>query len=72
MRSVHPDAVPIVELQAVEMPTKYGPKSKPLFKVVGWKSADTDKPAPIERQISAGAARREIKQQKDLDDEIPF
>ena len=44
-----------------EMPTKYGRKSKPLFKVVGWKSADGDKPAPVEREISAVAARREIK-----------
>ena len=72
MRTVHPDAVPIVELQAAEMPTKHGRKSKPVFKIVGWKSADGDKPAPVERQISAGAtARREINR-RELDDEIPF
>lgn len=74
MRTVHPDAVPIVALQAAEMPTKYGRKSKPVFKVVGWKSADSDKPAPVERQISA----REVQQAKqmiatrEMDDEIPF
>jgi hypothetical protein len=39
MRRVHADAVPIVELRAREWPTKYGRKSKPYFKVVGWKTA---------------------------------
>jgi hypothetical protein len=71
MRSVRPDAVPIVELQAVEMPTKYGRKSKPAFKIVGWKSADGDKPAPVERQITARQAKREI-DQSEMDDSIPF
>jgi hypothetical protein len=74
MRTVRRDAVPIVELQAAEMPTKHGRKSKPVFKVVGWKSADGDKPTPAERQISA----REVQQAKqtiaarEMDDEIPF
>jgi hypothetical protein len=39
MRRVHPDAVPIVELRAREWPTKYGRKSKPFFKITGWKTA---------------------------------
>jgi hypothetical protein len=39
MRHAHPDAAPIVELRAVEMPTKHGKKSKPFFKIVGWKNA---------------------------------
>jgi hypothetical protein len=74
MRSVHPDAVPIVELRAAEMPTKYGRKSKPQLKIVGWKSADGDKPVSAERQISP----REVQQAKqtiaagEMDDEIPF
>ena len=71
MRSVRADAVPIVELQAAEMPTKYGRKSKPVFKVIGWKSADGDKPAPIERQIPARQAEQEV-HRSEMDDEIPF
>ena len=39
MRNAHPDAAPIVELRATEMPTKWGKKSKPSFKIVGWKNA---------------------------------
>jgi|SRR5262245_5373498 len=67
MRSVHPDAVPIVELRAAAMPTKFGRKSKPVFKVVRWKIADAEQPAPIERQIAPQQAEHEI-----MDDEIPF
>ena len=40
MRSAPPDAAPIVELRAAEMPTKHGKKSKPVFKIVGWKNAN--------------------------------
>jgi hypothetical protein len=36
MRGAHPDAAPIIELRAVEMPTRFGRKSKPALKVVGW------------------------------------
>jgi hypothetical protein len=38
MRSVHPDAMPIVNLEAAPMSTRYGRKSKPVFKIVGWKA----------------------------------
>jgi hypothetical protein len=38
-RSAHPDAVPVVSLEAAPMQTRFGRKSKPIFKVVGWKSA---------------------------------
>src|SRR5262249_9190263 len=72
MRTVHPDAVPIVELRAAEMPTKYGRKSKPIFKVVGWKSASGGgAPAPVERQIAAQEAKKEV-DHHEMDDEIPF
>ena len=33
-----PDAVPLVELGAAPMSTKYGRKSKPMLKVVGWRN----------------------------------
>jgi hypothetical protein len=71
MRSVHPDAVPIVELRAAEMPTRFGRKSKPLFKVVSWRSADTNKPVPVEKQITAKQASDEV-YRHEMDDEIPF
>jgi hypothetical protein len=41
MRTTHPDAAPIVELRAAEMPTRFGRKSKPVFKIIGWKNTDT-------------------------------
>jgi hypothetical protein len=72
MRSVHLDAVPIVELRAAEMPTRHGRKSKPVFKIVGWKTADNNQqPAPAERQITAKQAVREVAHHE-MDDEIPL
>jgi hypothetical protein len=69
MRSVHPDAVPVVELRAAEMLTKFGRKSKPIFKVVSWKAADGA--APVERQISVSEAKKEV-DRREMDDDIPF
>ena len=71
MRSVHADAVPIVELRAAEMPTKYGRKSKPVFKIVEWKTADAEQAAPVERQITMQKAKQEVAR-NDMDDEVPF
>lgn len=67
MRTVHPDAVPLVELSAAEMPTRYGKKSKPVFKIIAWRTANGE--APGERQIEPKAAQRAIDR---MDDEIPF
>jgi hypothetical protein len=53
MRAAHPNAVPVVELRAEEMPTKYGRKSKPKFEIVDWKFSDTDETVPVERQLTA-------------------
>ena len=69
MRSVHPDAVPIIELRSAKMPTKRGPKSKPVFKIVGWKTADAAATVPAERQITAKEAERDVNR---FDDEVPF
>lgn|SRR5262249_10115366 len=40
MRLAHPNALPIVALEAAPMVTKYGRKSKPTFRIAGWKAAD--------------------------------
>jgi hypothetical protein len=73
MRTVRADAVPIVELQAAEMPTKWGRKSKPVFKVVSWRSASGDgQPAPVEKQITHQQAQQEVHRHETDDDVIPF
>jgi hypothetical protein len=38
-RAGHPGALPVVELQALPWPTRYGRKSKPLFKIVDWRTS---------------------------------
>jgi hypothetical protein len=40
MRSMHADAMPVVALEAAPMQTRYGRKSKPAFRITGWKSAN--------------------------------
>jgi hypothetical protein len=74
MRTAHRDAVPIVELRSAEMPTKFGRKSKPVFKVVAWRMADTAATVPAERQITAQKAEENVKAaiRRDMDDEVPF
>ena len=67
MRSKHPDAVPLVELGAAPMKTKFGRKSKPTLRVVGWRTAaasvviEQPKLPPIAEDRSS-----------DMDDDIPF
>lgn len=78
MRSKYPNAVPLVELGAVPMRTKHGPKSKPVFRVVGWKNTAVNVaveqpeqllPAPVTNATSAIAERKPV---DDMDDDIPF
>jgi hypothetical protein len=40
MRAAHPDAVPVVALASAPMKTRFRMKSKPAFKITGWKLAD--------------------------------
>jgi hypothetical protein len=71
MREVHPGAQPIIELRWANMPTDYGMKTKPFFKIVQWLVGDK----PItERTISAKEAKRLVSQhERDaMDDGIPF
>jgi hypothetical protein len=44
MRLAHPNAMPIVALEAAPMITRYGRKSKPTFKIVGWKATGNEVP----------------------------
>ena len=65
MRCAHPAAVPVVSLDAAPMQTKYGRKSKPVLRVVGWKGGAKGKPQQLIETKPAGA-------RADMDDEIPF
>jgi hypothetical protein len=66
MRSVHPGACPVVELRSAKMPTKFGMKSKPILKIVGWKTTDAAETAPVEKQITSKQADADV-----MNDEIP-
>ena len=67
MRGKHRDAVPLVELGAAPMSTRFGRKSRPTLKVVGWQttaaSVVIEQP---ERQLSSP------KMAQELNDDIPF
>jgi hypothetical protein len=72
MRGARPGAMPIVALGAAEMPTKFGLKSKPVFKIVNWVGVDA---APL---VAAGKppelieAPRPRTAAEAMNDEIPF
>jgi len=75
MRAAHPNAVPVVELRAEEMPTKHGRKSKPKFEIVDWKFTDINETVPVERQLTAadddfGSGSGNV--DRNLNDEIGF
>jgi hypothetical protein len=63
MRS-NPNLVPLVELSAEVMPTKYGKKSKPLFRIVEWGggSAPPEEAPQLEDAVGVHP----------MDDSIPF
>jgi hypothetical protein len=71
VRYANPGALPVVELSAAPMVTKFGKKSKPLFKVIEWRKGgslvqgDEPQPQPPRPQLEHAAA-------KSFDDEIPF
>jgi hypothetical protein len=70
MRRQHPNAVPVVELDAAPMQTKFGRKSRPVFKIVTWRfpkqtTIEVEKPKAIE--ASAQSAPRD-----DMNDSIPW
>jgi hypothetical protein len=60
----NPNLVPLVELSAEVMPTKFGKKSKPLFRIVEWGggSASPEEAPQLEGAVGAHP----------MDDSIPF
>jgi hypothetical protein len=69
MRGARPGAMPIVQLGAAEMPTKYGLKTKPIFKIVGWVGGDAPLAPPAKRIAAPEPPKL---QRPDWEDEIPF
>jgi hypothetical protein len=64
MRKAHPNAYPVVELDSAPMPTSFGTKLRPHFKIVDWKLG-------VERQ-EVPKIEQTDPLRKDMDDEIPF
>jgi hypothetical protein len=75
VRYANPGAVPVVELSAAPMQTKFGRKSKPLFKVVEWKKGgslvDGDEPQ-LQLTHAETKSAKAVETAKAFDDEIPF
>jgi hypothetical protein len=69
MRYAKKGAIPIVELHAAEMKTKFGKKSKPILKVVDWRYPDGSE---LPDQTARPAITREPPKNGDMNDEIPF
>ncbi|HZZ23598.1 MAG TPA: hypothetical protein VFE60_13950 [Roseiarcus sp.] len=74
-RAVHPGATPLVQLAAAEMPTRFGRKSRPVFKVVDWEIGAAGKEAtPATRRLTSEEVREADRKSFDaeFDDEVPF
>jgi hypothetical protein len=66
VRYSRPGAVPVVELHAAPMLTKFGKKSKPFFKVIDWRGGNGGSAPPqIENKGGSNAERV-------FDDAIPY
>jgi hypothetical protein len=61
----NPNLVPLVELSAEVMPTKFGKKSKPLFKIIEW-GGGSDAPAEEVPELEGAIGAHP------MDDSIPF
>jgi hypothetical protein len=66
VRYARPGAVPMVELHAAPMLTKYGKKSKPFFKVIDWRGGGEVEPKQIEESKKGTPTERAF------DDQIPW
>jgi len=69
VRSVQPAALPIVQLTSTMMPTKFGKKPRPDFKIVDWRGMREATPP---RDAGKPAGKVAAQANDDMDDEIPF
>jgi hypothetical protein len=78
-RHARPDALPVVQLAASNMKTKYGVKPRPDFKIVDWRSGTPTAARQIEQRADDDdtfgepfSADKEAKTVHPFDDDIPF
>jgi len=69
MRRAQPNAVPIVELQSQPMPTRFGMKQRPWFKVTGWHIKATDESKLLTNDDDGGVPGTKVV--TDMNDELP-
>jgi hypothetical protein len=50
MRQMKPGAMPVIELQSVQMLTKFGRKPRPFFKITGWRVRGDDEQQQISNE----------------------
>jgi hypothetical protein len=67
MRSMKPGAMPIIELSSVQMPTKFGKKPRPFFKITGWRSCSEQQQEQIADQRDY-----DVEEVNAYDDTAPF
>jgi hypothetical protein len=72
MRFARPGAVPLVELASAPMVTKFGRKSKPFFKVVGWKHNGSESNVVAQIEPPKPRPATAAKTAELVDDNIPW
>jgi hypothetical protein len=70
VRRAHPGVVPLVKLGWKMMPTRRGPRPRPVFEVLEWRGggSNDEAPRPIEPAKRGAIAHRK----EEFEDEIPF
>jgi hypothetical protein len=70
VRLAHPSALPVVQLASAMMPTRFGQKPRPDFKIVSWRGKDEARPSAAASTTTKKVAV--IPADGDMDDDIPF
>jgi len=70
------NVVPLVELSAKSMPTKFGTKLRPFFKIIDWRDLSGESQPAIAALappvVDIGAAVKPVTVAEEINDEIPF
>jgi hypothetical protein len=70
------NVVPLIELSAKSMPTKFGTKLRPFFKVVDWRDLSGEPQAaitsPTRPMLDVGASVKPVSLKEEMADEIPW
>jgi hypothetical protein len=76
VRSVHPEAVPLVQLATTTMKTRFGQKPRPEFKIVGWRGMHDTATPPQDAPRASGRSNAgktiAAPVDSDMDDDVPF